>query len=213
MWVSSWPLTLWRCVREWDNYDEEAQTTPNISKLDLHFLCHPLWESKWVGITHDGILLHSCAHLLGHPIGLVNLNVFHYHCWAKKLFHVTKSLCHWGALFYFHRRYWLPLEALAAAWFSKSVSSEKVMTRVMPLQETCCSVVHPRMINVLKIWNTSRFLLTQWPLLRNSSCLLWTGTNGTAFLLVTLRPVHGNSMSQVTNDAQVCSPTTLQFSK
>lgn len=140
------------------------QTTSNISKRALHFLCHPLWESRWVGVTLDGILLHSCAYLLGHLVGLVNLSIFP-HSWANKLFHGTKSPCHQGALFHLHSRYWLPLEAIVAIWLPKSISPEKVIIRG-PCGHSKDTVVHLRMTTYVKSQqHQQKFLLTQWPLL------------------------------------------------
>lgn len=61
----------------------------------LLFLCRPLRESRWVGVTLDGVLLHSCAYLLGHSIGLVNsLELTNSSMWLKPL--VTRehySIC------------------------------------------------------------------------------------------------------------------------
>lgn len=89
-----------------------------------------------------------------------------------------------------------------AIWLPKSVSPEKVIIRG-PCGHSKDTVVHLRMTTYIKSQqHQQKFLLTQWPLLQ----LLWTGTNGTTFLLVTRRLLHGNSTSQVTNDLSFAVP-------
>lgn len=131
----------------------------------LYFLCHLLLGSRWVDVTVDSILLHSCANLLGYSIGLVNLPIFHYHSWVSMLFCVTVSTFHKGALLYLNGRYWISLETCVADWFPNLSTQGKSLIEFWgPSKEI---LAHSRKDNTYKkktqeVWLNPIALATAW---------------------------------------------------